>query len=125
LLLWCADVCRFCFFPQAPGDLLYLLVTSGADLDKDRAAPFQRLRQVARGQGRLGRRVVRSSVTSAPVNFTSFTPQNIPNVMDVMDWIIIVPLQFDTWCLIIIYRKYIWCILISAHLNGFSAKKHW
>jgi hypothetical protein len=85
LLLWCADVCRFCFFPQAPGDLLYLLVTSGADLDKDRAAPFQRLRQVARGQGRLGRRVVRSSVTSAPVNFTSFTPQNIPNVMDVMD----------------------------------------
>ena len=59
-------------------------MTSGADLDlKDRAAPFQRLRQVARGQGRLGRRVVRSSVTA--VNFTYFTPQNIPNVMDVMD----------------------------------------
>ena len=102
-------------------------VTSGADLDlKDRAAPFQRLRQVARGQGRLGRRVVRSSVTA--VNFTYFTPQNIPNVMDVMDWIIIVPLQFDTWCFIIIYRKYIWwfwCIIISAHLNCFSAIKHW
>ena len=74
------DFCCFgvpkVFFPQASGDLL---VTSGAaDSDlKDRAAPFQRLRQVARGQGRLGRRVVRSSVTSAPVNLTT---QNIPNV---------------------------------------------
>lgn len=116
--IFVALVCRKFFF--SPSSRWF--VTSGADLDlKDRAAPFQRLRQVARGQGRLGRRVVRSSVTSAPVNFTT---QNIPNVMDVMDWIIIVPLQFDTWCFIIIHRKYIWCIIISAHLICFC-KKHW